>query len=114
MCVWNGLLVFISVLFLTGGIFKATLIAIFVLVSCLLGFGQRWLLRGGFVVAVLAILVWIGAIPHPDQWKDIFRDVRASLGTNMVTPTVAAPDAAPFRPLASSERSTDRDESRRQ
>jgi hypothetical protein len=116
MCVWNGLLVFISVLFLTGGIFKAALIAIFVLVSCLLGFGQRWLLRGGFVVAVLAIAVWIGAIPHPDQWKDLFRDVRAFLEyrTNAVSPTAAAPDFASFRPVASSEQSTASDESRRQ
>jgi hypothetical protein len=113
MCVWNGLLVFISVLFLIGGIVKAALIAIFVLVSCLLGFGQRWLLRGGFVVAVLAIAVWIGAIPHPDQWKDLFRDVRAFLEYR-TNPSSAAPDFAPFRPVASSEQSTASDASRRQ
>jgi hypothetical protein len=116
MCVWNGLVVFVSVFFLTGSIFKAALIAVFVLVSCLLGFGQRWLLRGGFVVSVLAIGVLVGAIPHPDQWKDLFRGVRASLEyrNNVVSSSAAAPDLTPFRPVASSDQATDPDESRRQ
>jgi hypothetical protein len=115
-CVWNGLVVFLSLLFLTGAFFNAALIAIFVLVSCLLGFGQRWLLRGGFAVAVLAIAVLVGAIPHPDQWKDLFRDVRAFLEyrTNVVDPSAAAPSLAPFRPVARSDQSTGPDESRRQ
>ena len=43
LCVWNGLVVFVSVFFLTGAFFKSASVAAFVLISCLLGFGQRWL-----------------------------------------------------------------------
>jgi hypothetical protein len=115
MCVWNGLVVFVSVYFLTGAFFKAALIAVFVLISCLLGFGQRWLLRGGFIVAVVAIGVLVGTIPHPDQWRDLFQDARAFLHyrNNVVSSTTAAPDVVPFRPLASSDQATELDESRR-
>jgi hypothetical protein len=114
MCAWNGVVVFVSVLFLTGAFFKSALIAIFVLVSCLLGFGQRWLFRAGFVAAVLAIAVLLGAIPHPDQWRDLLRDVRAFLEhrTNVVSSTAAAPEVTPFRPVASSDEATESDELR--
>jgi hypothetical protein len=107
----DGLVVFVSVYFLTGAF-----IAVFVLISCLLGFGHRWLLRGGFVVVVLAIGVLVGAIPHPDQWKDPFQDARAFLGdhnNNVVSSSAAAPDLAPFRPLASGDQATDLDVTRR-
>jgi hypothetical protein len=115
-CVWNGLVVFVSVFFLTGAFFKSALIATFVLISSLLGFGERWLLRGGFAISVLAIGVMVGAIPHPDHWKDVFQDVRAFLEyrNNVVSSTAAAPDLAPFRPVASSDQATDLDGSRRQ
>jgi hypothetical protein len=116
LCVWNGLIVFISVFYLTGAFFKAALIAIFVLTSCLLGFGQRWLFRGGFAVSVLAIGVLVGAIPHPDRWKDLFQDMRAFLDTrgNLVSPSAAAPNLDSFRPVASGDQATGLDASRRQ
>jgi hypothetical protein len=105
LCVWNGLVTFVSLFFLTGAFFKSALISIFVLVSSLLGYGQRWLFRGGFVIAVLAIAVFVGAIPHPDQWKDLFHDVRALLGhrTNEVSSTTAEPEFTRFRPVANGD-----------
>ena len=116
MCAWNGVIVFFSVLFLTGAFFKSALIAIFVLVSCLLGFGQRWLFRAGFAASILAIAVLLGLIPHPDQWRDLLRDVRAFLEyrTNVVNSTAAAPEFTPFRPVARSDPATDSDELGRQ
>jgi hypothetical protein len=117
LCVWNALVVFLSVFFLTGAFFKSAFIAAFVLISCLLGFGQRWLLRGGFAVSVLAIAVLVGAIPHPDQWKDLFRDVRAFLEqrNNVVSSSAAAPDVPPFfGGVASNDQPTNQDGSRRQ
>jgi hypothetical protein len=79
MCVWNGLVVFVSAYYLIGDLFKSALIAIFVLISCLLGFGLRWLLRGGFALAVFAIAVAVGAMPQPDKWKSLLGDVRGFL-----------------------------------
>jgi hypothetical protein len=79
MCVWNGVVVFVSGWYLTGSLIKSAVIAIFVLVSCLLGYGVRWLLRGGFAVSIFAIAVAVGAIPRPDQWKNLVGGVRKSL-----------------------------------
>jgi hypothetical protein len=115
MCAWNGLVVFVSMLILTGDFIKSTAIGAFVLVSCVLGFGRRWLLRGGFAVSVLAIAVWVGAVPHPDQWTDLFREVRAYLETrtNMVRSSLAVPQFAPFRSSVSVDQPADPVESRR-
>jgi hypothetical protein len=79
MCVWNGVVVFVSGWYLTGSLIKSAVVAIFVLISCLLGYGVRWLLRGGFAVTIFAIAVLVGAIPHPDQWKDLVGDVSGFL-----------------------------------
>ena len=45
---WVGVVLFSAILYLTGSYSKAILIGLFVLISCLLGFGRRWLLRGSF------------------------------------------------------------------
>jgi hypothetical protein len=105
LCVWNALVVFVSLFFLTGALGKSVLVSAFVLVSSLLGFGQRWLLRGGFGLAVLAIAVVVGVIPHPDQWKDALRDVRAFLEyrVNGVGPTAIRTEQPPIRPVVNSE-----------
>jgi hypothetical protein len=72
MSTWNAISVFISLWYLTGAFVKSAVIAFFVLGSCLLGFGRRWLLRAGFLVAILAVAVLLG-VPHPTQWLDIAR-----------------------------------------
>ena len=72
--VWNALIVFASMLFLTGAFFKSALTAAFVWVSCMLGYGQRWLLRGGFALGALAFAILLGVIPPLEQWGSSFRD----------------------------------------
>ena len=79
MCVWNGIVVFVSLFFLTGAFFKSVVIAAFVLVSSLLGYGQRFLLPAGFALAMFAIAVAFGVIPHPNQWDKLFGEMRAFL-----------------------------------
>ena len=75
---WVGVVLFSAILNLTGSYSKAILIGIFVLISCLLGFGRRWLLRGSFAVAIVAIAVALGA-PSPDQWSQLLQDARRAL-----------------------------------
>jgi hypothetical protein len=75
---WVGVVLFTAILYLTGSYWKAILIGIFVLISCLLGFGRRWLLRGSFAVAIVAIAVALGA-PSPDQWSQLLQDARRAL-----------------------------------
>ena len=77
--VWNALIVFCCVLFFTGSLFKSALVAAFVWVSCALGYGQRWLLRAGLALAVMAIAVSMGVLPPLEQWGSVFRDAWSSL-----------------------------------
>jgi hypothetical protein len=77
---WNGLVVFGAIFFLTGALFKSVLIAAFVWISSALGYGQRWLLRGGFALAGLAIAVHLGILPAPEQWGSNLRDAWILLG----------------------------------
>ena len=78
--VWNALIVFFCVLFFTGSFFQSALVAAFVWVSCALGYGQRWLLRGGLALAAVAIAVSMGVLPPPEQWGSVFRGALNSLG----------------------------------
>jgi O-antigen ligase len=75
---WVSVVLFSAILYLTGSYSKAILIGLFVLISCLLGFGRRWLLRGSFAVAIVAIAVALGA-PSPDQWSQLLQDARRAL-----------------------------------
>jgi O-antigen ligase len=75
---WVGVVLCSAILYLTGSYSKAILIGLFVLISCLLGFGRRWLLRGSFAVAIVAIAVALGA-PSPDQWSQLLQDARRAL-----------------------------------
>jgi len=61
-----AVVLFASILYLTRSFWKAILVSIFVLVSCVLGFG----LRGSFAIAIVAIAVVLGA-PGPDQWVQL-------------------------------------------
>jgi hypothetical protein len=75
---WVGVVLFFAILYLTGSYWKAILIGTFVLGSCVLGFGQRWLLRGSFVIAIVAVAVALGA-PGPDQWADLLENAQRAL-----------------------------------
>ena len=61
---------FAAMLYLTGSFWKAILVSIFVLVSCVLGFG----LRGSFAIAIVAIAVMLA--PSSDQWMQLWQDAR--------------------------------------
>jgi hypothetical protein len=74
--VWAGLVSVVAIFFLTGSFWKAALIGAFVGVSSLLGYGTRWVLKGSFAIAVLAIAV---ALLPPDQWLQTFHQVQEAL-----------------------------------
>jgi O-antigen ligase len=70
-----AVVLFSAILCLTGSFWKAILVSIFVLVSCVLGFGRRWLLGGSFAITIAAIAVVLGA-PSPDQWVELWNDAQ--------------------------------------
>lgn len=75
---WVGVVLFSAILYLTGSYWKAIVIGTFVLGSLELGFGRRWLLRGSFAIAIVAIAVVLGA-PSPDRWVQLFQHARQVL-----------------------------------
>jgi hypothetical protein len=70
MSVWDSVIVFVSVYYLSGSFTKSLVVSTFVLGSCLVGFGRRWVMRGGFAIAVFAIAVAMG-MPHPERWVEL-------------------------------------------
>jgi hypothetical protein len=70
MSAWNSLLVLLSLLYLEVGFFRAFIVSAFVGISCTLGFGRRWLLRGGLALSLAALAVLLG-FPSPQQWPEI-------------------------------------------
>ena len=77
-CAWNAICVGGSLYYLTGSIAKAVIASLFVYFSCLLGYGVRWLLRGGFAVSILALAVAMG-FPHPEQWAGLAKSATETL-----------------------------------
>jgi hypothetical protein len=87
--VWNGIVIFGSLAYLSAGLGKAAIIAIFVVVSGLLRFGQTWLIRGGFAIGLVAIAVALG-FPQPVVWPKIIREA----GIMMRIPLPASVDGS--------------------
>jgi len=81
MCVWNAIIVFISMLYLVGGVLKSAIVAGIILISSLIGYGRRWLLPLGFAGMYLAGTVAIGVLPPPEQWLPLLNDTRAFVMT---------------------------------
>jgi hypothetical protein len=75
---WIAIVSFGAIWFLNENFWNAAIIAIFVGVSGWLDFGQRWLLRGTFGLAILAIAVSLIA-PHIDQWMQWAQEARQTL-----------------------------------
>jgi hypothetical protein len=71
---WNAIVVFVALASLGAGFVKAGVIAAFVLISCMVGIGQRRLLQAGLAVAIVAIAVSLG-FPSPNEWVGIFKSV---------------------------------------
>jgi hypothetical protein len=66
---WFNAIVYAGALYYLGVThWKAVVVAILVLIATDLWYGRRWLLRIGFVLFIVAIGVWIGAIPPPQTW----------------------------------------------
>jgi uncharacterized membrane protein len=79
LCLWNAAVVFVTMFYFTGAIVKSAVLTVVILISSLLGYGQRWLLRAGFAAMALTIAVSLGAVPPPDQWIDFLKNVQDHL-----------------------------------
>jgi hypothetical protein len=75
---WAGLVSVVAIYFLIGSFWKAALIGAFVGGSAALGYGRRWVLKGSFAFAIVAIAVALG-LPPPDQWLQLLYEAREAI-----------------------------------
>jgi hypothetical protein len=67
---WNAAVYAVCLYALGFGLVKSSLVGILVLLCVLLRYGSRWVMRGGFAILVLTILVWLNILPPIGQWHD--------------------------------------------
>ena len=75
LALWNTLVIFGSIYYLTGQFWKSAIVGFFVLISTLLNFGGRRLTQAGFIASVVTLLVFVGLVPEPDRWPEMINQV---------------------------------------
>jgi hypothetical protein len=66
---WWVAIVYTGCFYMLGlGAAKSIIIFPVVLISAYVNLGRRWILRAGFGLLVVTVLVWINALPDPDKW----------------------------------------------
>ena len=76
MVVWNALVIFGSSIYFGLGIWRAALLSIAVLFSCMIGYGRRWFLRAGFLTFVVTLLIVAGVLPQPEDWRNVITQAK--------------------------------------
>jgi hypothetical protein len=72
---WFNAIVYLACLIFLGlAASKAAVVAAMVLLCDYLGYGSRWLWRGGFALLVLTLFVFIDAVPEPKTWRALGQD----------------------------------------
>lgn len=73
--VWNTV-VYAGGLWLLGApLSKAVVVAVVASATMWMGYGSRWVSRFGFGLMIVAILVWLGALPTADHWVDELKNI---------------------------------------
>ena len=75
---FNGI-VYGASLFGLGAAWRGLLVGAVAFILYLVGYGGRWIERGGFALVVIAMLVWLGAVPEPKYWSTTAESTLARL-----------------------------------
>ena len=80
---WNAI-VYAGCFFVLGlGAAKSIIIFPVALVSTYVNFGRRWILRAGFGLLVVTVLVSMGALPEPNRWVDLLTTAVVQVASNV-------------------------------
>jgi hypothetical protein len=80
---WNAV-VYAACFFVLGlGAAKSIIIFPVALLSAYVNFGRRWILRAGFGLLVITVLVSIGALPEPGRWPDLLSKTVDQVASNV-------------------------------
>ena len=78
---WNAI-VFSTCLYLLGvGIVISLIMFPVVLICTQVNYGARWVMRAGFALLVLTVLVMVGVVPEPSKWRELRDSAIASITT---------------------------------
>jgi membrane protein YdbS with pleckstrin-like domain len=64
---FNGVVYAASLSYL-GAAWRGILVGAIAFILFMVGYGARWIERGGFALIVLAMLVWLGIVPEAKNW----------------------------------------------
>lgn len=81
--VWNAVVYFGCLIYFGLSFWNATVVGFAIFVSCLVGYGNRWLIRGGVLMLVVTVLMIIGLVPQPDELKPILKELRSSIAARL-------------------------------
>jgi hypothetical protein len=65
------------------GLTKAIIIFPVALVSSYVNLGRRWILKAGFALLVVTVLVATGALPDPDKWMSLLATTLTQVASNV-------------------------------
>lgn len=78
-CFWNAF-VFAGALYSFGyGLLFSSFISAVILISTLIGYGRRYLVRAGFALMVIAMGVAVGMLPPPEQWSSLSKSALTTI-----------------------------------
>jgi hypothetical protein len=77
--VWNTVVYAGGVWLLGVPLWKAIVVGLVASATLFLQYGSRWVSRFGFGLMIVAILVWVEALPTPDHWTEGLRYIRVAI-----------------------------------
>lgn len=69
--IFNAIIYAVCLFMLGVSLWKALIVALVASACVSLNYGARWVLRGGFVLLVVTMLVWLGVLPPPAEWREM-------------------------------------------
>lgn len=72
---WNACCYTVCLYLLGVGLLKILIIFPIVLISSYVNYGRKWILRIGFVLLVLTVLVTMDILPQPNNWPGLVASV---------------------------------------
>jgi hypothetical protein len=79
MCFWNSIVVGVALYYFGNTWWMALCVAFIVLISALIGYGRRHLMRLGFATMVFTLAVMSGAFPHPSLWGGMLKSAHTTM-----------------------------------
>lgn len=86
----NSLSIFAGAWVLGLGIIPSVVLVIALLIVAVIGYGRLWIIRGGFVLFIMVLLISTNVLPPPGEWKQklsgVAHDVKSTVCCTVCAP----------------------------